>query len=94
MFFELLSGPRPGNIVIVTETSGRLAVFCSYLAQYSSLFIKALGPFRPWFSVLIYVACLPREKTNLNTLSFTMTQFASKILTLKLLRFSSFLLWL
>lgn len=43
MFSELLSGlgPGPGNIGIETETSGLLAVLCSCLAGYSSLFIKA-----------------------------------------------------
>lgn len=36
-------GLGPGNIGIVTETSGHLAVLCSYLARYNSLFIKAWG---------------------------------------------------
>lgn len=92
MFSELLSGAGPGNIVIVTETSGHLAVLCSCLAGYISLFIKASGLFGPWFSVLIYVVCLPREKTNLNNPSFSMTQFATEILTLKIFLSSSFLI--
>lgn len=43
MFSEPLSGlgSGPGNIGIVTETSGLLAVLCSCLAGYNSLFIKA-----------------------------------------------------
>lgn len=69
MFSELLSGPGPGN-VLVTETSGHLAVLSSCLPQCRSLFIKASGLFRPWLSVLIYVVCLPREKTNLDTPGF------------------------
>lgn len=92
MFSELLSGAGPGNIVIVTETSERLAVLYSCLAGYISLFIKASGLFRPWFSVLIYVVCLPREKTNLNIPSFSMTQFATEILTPKIFLSSSFLI--
>lgn len=94
MFSELLSGPCPGNIVIVTETPGHLAVLYSCLAQCSSLFIKASGLFRPWFSVLTYVVCLPREKTNFNTLSFVMTQFIAEILTLTFFLSSPFLLGL
>lgn len=78
MFSKLLSGLGPGNIVIVTQIVGTFGSVCSCLPQCSSLFIKALGLFRPWFSVLIYVVCLPREKTNLNTPSFSMTQITAK----------------
>lgn len=74
MFSELLLGLSPGNTV-VTETQGHLIVLCSYLAQCNSLFIKALGLFRPGFSVLVYVVCLPRQKTNLKIPCFRMTQF-------------------